>query len=103
MSGSFEPVQWIARVRRLGLGLYFHPKEFGGNGVRTHVHSKEKIPSTEKNYPQRRIEPTTQHQAGQRAQHTTNELFRPPVSNEISKKVRKEGSTGQRTAELSYR
>ena len=31
--------------------------------------------------PQRRIEPTTLHQAGQQAQHTTNELFRPLTSN----------------------
>ena len=30
------------------------------------------------NSPQRRIEHQTLHQAGQRAQHTTNELFRPP-------------------------
>ena len=28
-----------------------------------------------KNSPQRRIEPTTLHKRGQRAQHTTNELF----------------------------
>ena len=34
-------------VRRLDLGLYPHPKEvFLGNGVRTHVYSKGKIPST---------------------------------------------------------
>ena len=31
---------------RLGLGLFSHPKEFGEDGVRTHVNSKEKIPST---------------------------------------------------------
>ena len=30
------------------LGLYSHPKEFWGNGVRTHVNSKGKIPSTGK-------------------------------------------------------
>ena len=30
-----------------------------------------------KNSPQRKIEPMTLHQAGQRAQHTTNELYRP--------------------------
>ena len=34
-------------------------------------------PFYRKNSPQRSIEPTTLHQAGQRAQHTTNELFRP--------------------------
>ena len=31
---------------RLDLGLYSHMKEFLGNGVRTHVNSKGKIPST---------------------------------------------------------
>ena len=30
-----------------------------------------------KNVPQRRIEPTTLHQVGQRAQHITNEVFQP--------------------------
>ena len=34
------------RVLRLDLGLYFHPKEFLENGIRTHVNSKGKIPST---------------------------------------------------------
>ena len=35
-------------MHRLHLGLYFHPKEFWGNGVRTHVNSKGKIHSTGK-------------------------------------------------------
>ena len=35
-------------MHRLDLGLYSHPKEFFGNGVRTHVTSKGKIHSTEK-------------------------------------------------------
>ena len=61
-------------MHRLDLGLYSHPDEFCGNGVRTHVNSKRKIPYTGKNSPQRRIEPWTLHQAGQRAQHTTNEV-----------------------------
>ena len=66
-------------MHRLDLGLYSHPKEFWGNGFRTHVNSKGKILCTgKKKSPQRRIEPTTLHQAGQRAQHTTNELFWPP-------------------------
>ena len=30
----------------LDLGLYSHPKEFWGNGVRTDVNSKGRIPST---------------------------------------------------------
>ena len=41
-----------------------------------------------KNFPQRRIEPTTPHQAGQRAQHTTNELFWPLSSVQIVSKCR---------------
>ena len=44
MSGSFESVQWNACMHRLDLSLYSHPQEFGVNGVRTHVNSKEKIP-----------------------------------------------------------
>ena len=36
----------LSPVRRLDIGLYFHPKEFLGNGVRTHVESKGYIPST---------------------------------------------------------
>ena len=46
MSGSFESVRLNACVHRLDLGLYSHPKEFWGNGVRTHVNSKGKFPST---------------------------------------------------------
>ena len=66
-------------MHRLDLGLYSHPKEFGGNGVRTHVNSKGKIPSTRKKSPQRRIEPTTLHPTRQWAQHIANELFQPLV------------------------
>ena len=36
-------------------------------------------PLNRKIFPQRRIEPRTLHQAGQRAQHTTNELFQQPT------------------------
>ena len=39
---------------------------------------REKSRLQETKSPQRRTEPTTLHQAGQRAQHTTNEVFRPP-------------------------
>ena len=53
MSGSFESMQWNACVHRLDLGLYSHPKDWwerggggGGDGVRNHVSSKGKIPST---------------------------------------------------------
>ena len=48
MPGSFESVWWNACVHRLDLSLYFHPKVFWGNGVRTHVNSKRKISSTTK-------------------------------------------------------
>ena len=54
---SFESVRWYACVHRLDFGLCSHPKEVGFfflfvfcfflNGVRTHVNSKKKIPSTE--------------------------------------------------------
>ena len=50
-SGSFVSVQWNAYVHRLDLGLYSHLKEFWGTGVRTHVNSKGKIPSTGNNLP----------------------------------------------------
>ena len=48
MSGSFEFIRWNACMHRLDLGLYSNLKEFLGNGVRTHVNSKRKIPSTGK-------------------------------------------------------
>ena len=51
MSGFCESAWWNACVHRLDL--------------------------YRKNTPQRRIEPTTLHQARQQAQHTANELFRP--------------------------
>ena len=76
-SGSNESGRWNAYVHRLDLGLYSPPKEFLGKGVRTHVNSKGKIPSTGKHSLQRGMEPTMLHQAGQQAQHTTNELFQP--------------------------
>ena len=46
MSGSLESVRWNACVHRLDFSLYSHPKEFWGSGVRTHVNSKGKYPST---------------------------------------------------------
>ena len=39
-------MQWNAGEHTLHLGLYSHPKEFWAAGVRTHVNSKRKIPST---------------------------------------------------------
>ena len=79
MSGSFESVRWNACVHRLDLSLCSLPKEFQGNGVRTHVNSKEKVPSTGKNSPERGSEPKMLHQTRQRAQHTTNKLFQTPL------------------------
>ena len=46
MSGSLESVRSNAYVHKLDLGLCSHPKEFWLNGVRTHVNSEGKIPST---------------------------------------------------------
>ena len=46
VSGSSESAWWNAIVHRPDLGLYSHPKEFLGYGVRTYVNSKWKIPST---------------------------------------------------------
>ena len=43
VSGSFESMRWNA----YRLCLYSHLRKFLGNGVRTHVNSKRKIPSTE--------------------------------------------------------
>ena len=46
MSGSSESVRLNACVHRRDLSLYFRLKEFVGNGVKTYVNSKGKIPST---------------------------------------------------------
>ena len=53
VSGSFESVPCNSCVHRLDLGLYSHLKEFWGNGVKTHVSSKGKIPFTGRNFPQK--------------------------------------------------
>ena len=79
-------------MHRLDLALSSHPKKFfffclffleggGGKGVRTHANSKGKIPSVRKILPRGGSNPQ-QRQAGQRAQHTTNELFRPFTSSD---------------------
>ena len=67
-------------MHRLDQGLYSHPKVFWGNGVRTHVNSKGKIPSTRKIL--LIVVSNPWHCIKQRAQHTTNELFRPPHGSE---------------------
>ena len=63
MSGLFECVRWNACVHKLDLGLYSHPREFLGNGVRTHVNSMGKFSLYGKNSPQRTIEPMPLHHA----------------------------------------
>ena len=57
MSGSFESMRWNACVHRLDLGLFSHPKEILGDGVRTHVNSKGKVPSTRKILPRGWLNP----------------------------------------------
>ena len=42
MSGSFESVRWNACEHTLDFGLFSHPKEFWGNGVRAYVNSNSK-------------------------------------------------------------
>ena len=74
MSGSFESVQWNVCVHRLDYTLI--RKSFKGMKSEPLLTPMEKSPTSEKKSPQRRIEPSTLHQAGQRVQHTNNELFR---------------------------
>ena len=53
-------------MHRLDLSFYSHPKEFLGNGIRTHVNSKGKSPVPEV----QRVEAAALHHAGQR-EHST--------------------------------
>ena len=76
MSGSLESMRWNACVHRPYLGLHSHLKKVLGNGVRGHVNSKVKIPSTRA---QRRVELVTLHHAGQPAQHTTDWAIPAPI------------------------
>ena len=79
MSGSFESVRWNACEHRLDLGLYSHLKEFWGNGVRTHVNSKGKIPSTGKKILPREVSnPRRCIKQDSEPNTITNELFRTP-------------------------
>ena len=77
ISGSFESMRWKACVHRLDLGLYSRPKEFEGNGVRTHVNSQGKIPSTGKILPRGASNPRRCTKDSEPNTPST-ELFRPP-------------------------
>ena len=46
-----ESVRWSACVHRLDLGWHSHPKDFGGNGIRTHVTPRDKSPLPEEVFP----------------------------------------------------
>ena len=99
MSGSLEFVWWNACVHRLDIGLYSHPKEFGEYSQNP-CKLQGKSPLHGKDFPQRRIEPTTLHQAGQQAQHTTNELVQPLA---VSETVECTGSScGLTSADWQY-
>ena len=75
MSGSFKSMQWSAHVHRLDF-ILSSERVLGESQLM--LTPREKSPYR-KNCPQRRIRLTTLHQAGQWAQHTTNELFQPPT------------------------
>ena len=55
MSGSFESARWNACVQRLDLGLYSHPKEFGGGGGGGWVESEPMLTPREKSPLQEKI------------------------------------------------
>ena len=75
MLGNFESVWWNAYVHRLDLGLYSYPKEFWGQWSQNPCWIHGKNPLYQKNSPQRKIELMMLRQAGQWAEHTTNEHF----------------------------
>ena len=72
---------WNACVHRLDIGLCSHPKEFGGGGGGGGMEPEPMLTQRKHHLywktSQRRIKPMTLHQAGQQAQHTTNELVQP--------------------------
>ena len=91
MSGSFESIRC---VHRLDLGLYSHLKKniWGLESEPTLTPREKSLYG--KNAPQRRIEPMTLHQAGQRAQHTTKELFQPLLSGLVVRHLSLQQQTG---------
>ena len=62
-------LRWNMCVHRLDLSLYSHPKVFVGMDSEPLLTARGKPPLLEA---QRRVGPVTLHQAGQRAQHSTN-------------------------------
>ena len=77
-SESFKSARWNACVNRLDLSLYSHPKAFWGNGVRTHVNSKGKIPSTGKNLLREESNPRCCIKQDSEPNTLPTELFWPP-------------------------
>ena len=72
-------------MHRLDLGLFSHPKEFGGMESEPMLTPREKslLPG-KKNLPRGGSNPQHCITQRQRAQHTSNELFRPPQSSSNS-------------------
>ena len=68
MSGSFKFMRWNAGLQTRPRFILSSERVLG-NGVRTHVKSREKSPLRGA---QRSVKPATLHHAGQLAQHTTN-------------------------------
>ena len=79
MLGFFESMQWNACVHRLDFGLSSHPKELG-NGVRTLVHSKGKVPSTGGSEEVRTCNIVS---ASSELKTLSTELFQPPLFNQV--------------------
>ena len=73
-------------------------QSFGGMESAPTLTPRGKSPLPEKNSPHRRIEPMTLHQAGQRTQHITNELFLPGLANS---NLLEEDATPTRTLRFS--
>ena len=60
MSGSFESLRWNACVHGLDLGLYSHPKKFGGMELEPMLTPRGKYPLPEA---ERRVKPAMLHHA----------------------------------------
>ena len=79
MSEFLESVRWTACVHRLDLGLFSHPQEFSGNGVRNHVKSRGKNPLYgKKKFLGGVSNPGRSIKQGSEPNTLPTELFRPP-------------------------